>query len=79
MPLSWNEIKDRAIRDNLLECTGLDWGKISPAIFGNPPFVGKSLMNAAQKADMERVFSGVYAASSTSSGCTTTTLRFFSQ
>ncbi len=31
-------------------------------IFGNPPFVGKSLMNAAQKADMERVFTGVHGA-----------------
>jgi hypothetical protein len=28
-------------------------------IYGNPPFVGKSLMNSAQKADMEVVFSGV--------------------
>jgi hypothetical protein len=28
-------------------------------IFGNPPFVGKSLMNAAQKADMDVIFNGV--------------------
>src|SRR5690606_6335392 len=28
-------------------------------IIGNPPFIGKSLQNAAQKADMEKVFSGV--------------------
>ncbi len=28
-------------------------------IFGNPPFIGKSLMNAAQKADMELIFSGI--------------------
>jgi len=31
-------------------------------IYGNPPFVGKSLMNAEQKADMEVVFSGVHGA-----------------
>jgi hypothetical protein len=28
-------------------------------ILGNPPFIGKNLMNAAQKADMDLVFSGV--------------------
>lgn len=28
-------------------------------ILGNPPFIGKSLMNAAQKADMELIFHGV--------------------
>jgi hypothetical protein len=28
-------------------------------ILGNPPFVGKSLQNAQQKADMEKIFSGV--------------------
>src|SRR5690606_33472812 len=27
-------------------------------IFGNPPFIGKSLQNATQKKDMERVFAG---------------------
>ncbi|MCX6287634.1 MAG: class I SAM-dependent DNA methyltransferase [Bacteroidetes bacterium] len=31
-------------------------------IYGNPPFVGNSLMNPAQKADMEVVFSGVHGA-----------------
>jgi len=31
-------------------------------IYGNPPFVGKSLMNSEQKADMEVVFSGVHGA-----------------
>ncbi len=31
-------------------------------IYGNPPFVGKSLMNAEQKADMEVVFTGVHGA-----------------
>jgi hypothetical protein len=31
-------------------------------IYGNPPFVGKSLMNTEQKADMEVVFSGVHGA-----------------
>ena len=28
-------------------------------ILGNPPFIGKSMQNAAQKADMEKVFTGV--------------------
>lgn len=28
-------------------------------ILGNPPFIGKHLQNAAQKADMEKVFAGV--------------------
>jgi hypothetical protein len=28
-------------------------------IFGNPPFIGKSLMNAAQKSDMDLIFRGV--------------------
>jgi hypothetical protein len=28
-------------------------------ILGNPPFIGKSLMNAAQKADMDLIFQGV--------------------
>jgi hypothetical protein len=28
-------------------------------ILGNPPFIGKSMQNEAQKADMERVFNGV--------------------
>ena len=28
-------------------------------ILGNPPFIGKSLMNAAQKADMDIIFNGV--------------------
>ena len=28
-------------------------------IFGNPPFVGKSLQNAEQKKDMEIIFAGV--------------------
>lgn len=28
-------------------------------ILGNPPFIGKSLMNAAQKADMDLIFNGV--------------------
>ena len=31
-------------------------------IYGNPPFVGKSRMNAEQKADMEVLFSGVHGA-----------------
>jgi len=42
----------------------MDWNKVIPAeqvdyVLGNPPFVGKQFQNAAQKADMERVFSGV--------------------
>lgn len=49
MPLSWNEIKDRAIRDNLLECTGLDWGKISPAIFGS---LFRSVMNPEKRRNL---------------------------
>ena len=49
MPLSWNEIKDRAIRDNLLECTGLDWGKISPAIFGS---LFQSVMNPEKRRNL---------------------------
>jgi type II restriction/modification system DNA methylase subunit YeeA len=28
-------------------------------IFGNPPFIGKSMQNVAQKSDMEKVFGGV--------------------
>ncbi|MDP3641592.1 MAG: class I SAM-dependent DNA methyltransferase [Bacteroidota bacterium] len=31
-------------------------------IIGNPPFIGKSLQNGAQKADMEKVFAGVKSA-----------------
>jgi len=31
-------------------------------IYGNPPFVGKSMMSAVQKADMETVFAGVHGA-----------------
>jgi hypothetical protein len=42
----------------------LDWKNVVAKeqlsyIFGNPPFVGKHLQNEEQKADMERVFSGV--------------------
>jgi len=42
----------------------LNWNEIVPKdklnyIIGNPPFVGKSLQNSAQKADMEIVFKGV--------------------
>ncbi len=40
----------------------LPWEKGQPKydyILGNPPFIGKSLMNAAQKADMDIIFNGV--------------------
>jgi hypothetical protein len=42
----------------------IDWESLVPKaqlhyILGNPPFVGKQLQNAAQKADMELVFTGV--------------------
>jgi len=42
----------------------IDWGSVVAKeklsfILGNPPFVGKHLQNAAQKADMEMIFSGV--------------------
>jgi hypothetical protein len=40
----------------------LPWEKGQPKydyILGNPPFIGKSLMNAAQKADMDVIFNGV--------------------
>ncbi len=42
----------------------MDWESLVPKaqlhyILGNPPFVGKQLQNAAQKADMELVFTGV--------------------
>jgi len=40
---------DRAMRDNLLECTGLDWGKISPAIFGS---LFQSVMNPAERRNL---------------------------
>ncbi|MBP5200985.1 MAG: class I SAM-dependent DNA methyltransferase [Schwartzia sp.] len=41
----------------------LDWGEVVPRdkvdyIMGNPPFVGARLMNAAQKADVNKVFDG---------------------
>lgn len=38
------------------------WDQVGPRydyIFGNPPFIGKHLMNTAQKEDMTAVFSGV--------------------
>jgi hypothetical protein len=42
----------------------IDWGSVVAKeklsfILGNPPFVGKHLQNAAQKADMEVIFAGV--------------------
>ncbi len=42
----------------------LDWNDVLPAerasyVFGNPPFVGKQLQDAKQKAEMEQVFHGV--------------------
>jgi len=42
----------------------LDWGEVVPKerlnyILGNPPFIGKSLQNEAQKADMANVFAEV--------------------
>ncbi|MEJ8756245.1 DNA methyltransferase [Pontibacter sp. H259] len=42
----------------------LDWESVVPKeqlsyILGNPPFLGKSNQNAAQKADMAKVFAGV--------------------
>jgi hypothetical protein len=42
----------------------IDWGSVVPKselsyILGNPPFVGKSLQNDAQKKDIEKVFAGV--------------------
>lgn len=40
---------DRAMRDNLLECTGLDWGKISPAIFGS---LFQSVMNPEKRRNL---------------------------
>jgi hypothetical protein len=43
----------------------LPWGKEEPKfnyIFGNPPFVGKSLQNEQQKKDMDLIFTGVNAA-----------------
>ena len=39
----------------------IDWQKICPKpnfIIGNPPFVGARIMNAAQKADIQKVFNG---------------------
>ncbi|MBA3284392.1 MAG: class I SAM-dependent DNA methyltransferase [Nitrosopumilus sp.] len=40
----------------------LPWEKVESTfdfIMGNPPFIGKSLMNASQKADMEIIFNSV--------------------
>ncbi|MTJ47028.1 DNA methyltransferase, partial [Dolichospermum sp. UHCC 0259] len=42
----------------------IDWGSVVEKeklnfILGNPPFVGKHLQNAKQKADMEKIFAGV--------------------
>lgn len=42
----------------------LEWGKVVPQdqltyILGNPPFIGKHLQTAQQKAEMEKVFIGV--------------------
>ncbi len=42
----------------------LDWNDVLPAerasyVFGNPPFVGKQLQDAKQKAEMEEIFHGV--------------------
>lgn len=47
--------------ENALE---LDWNKVLPAskcnfILGNPPFIGKKEQDKGQKADINRVFSGV--------------------
>jgi len=39
----------------------VDWKKLAPNvdfIIGNPPFVGARLMNAAQKADIQKIFAG---------------------
>lgn len=49
------------VHDNALQ---RDWETVVPKdelsfILGNPPFLGKSNQNAAQKADMEKVFAGV--------------------
>ena len=46
------------IKANALQ---VDWKKFAPNvdfIIGNPPFVGARLMNAAQKADIQKVFAG---------------------
>jgi hypothetical protein len=40
---------DRPMRDTLLECCGLDWSKISPAIFGA---MFQSVMNDAERHDI---------------------------
>lgn len=40
---------DKEMRDILLECCGLDWGKISPAIFGS---MFQSVMNPAERRNL---------------------------
>ncbi|MEI6901422.1 MAG: type IIL restriction-modification enzyme MmeI, partial [Bacteroidota bacterium] len=40
---------DTAMRDKLMECTRLDWGKISPAIFGS---LFQSVMNPAERRNL---------------------------
>jgi len=40
---------DRNMREILLECTGLDWGKISPAIFGS---LFQSVMNPEERRNL---------------------------
>ena len=40
----------------------LDWRTVAPNvdyIIGNPPFVGKSFQNTAQKSDMTKIFAGI--------------------
>ncbi len=40
---------DRAMRETLLDCTALDWGQISPAIFGS---LFQSIMDAKARRDL---------------------------